>query len=126
MGEPAQAIPWTYEDYLLFPEDGKRYEIVEGDCYMSPSPSTRHQKISFRLGYLLQDYLQSTKAGEAFDAPMDVVLSATNIVQPDLLVILAARTSIITDANIQGAPDLVYRYIHRLTHYANSKSKRFQ
>ena len=115
MGEPAQTIPWTYEDYLLFPEDGKRYEIIEGDCYMSPSPSTRHQKISFRLGYLLQDYLQSTKAGEAFDAPMDVVLSATNIVQPDLLVILAVRTFMITEKNIQGAPDLVIEILSETT-----------
>jgi len=38
MGEPAQTIPWTYEDYLLFPEDGKRYEIVEGDCFMARHP----------------------------------------------------------------------------------------
>jgi len=115
MTQIAQTIQWTYEDYLSFPEDGKRYEIIEGDCFMSPAPRTRHQKISFRLGYFLQDYLQRTKAGEAFDAPTDVVLSATNIVQPDLLVILAVRTFMITEKNIQGAPDLVIEILSETT-----------
>ena len=115
MGEPAQTIPWTYEDYLAFPEDVKRYEIIEGDYYMSPAPRTRHQKISFRLGYFLQYYLQRTKAGEAFDAPTDVILSDTNVVQPDLLVVLAARASIITEKNIQGAPDMVIEILSETT-----------
>ena len=115
MGDLAQTIPWTYEDYLAFPEDGKRYEIIEGDCYMSPAPRTKHQDISFRLTSFLYRYLRKTRQGRAFAAPTDVILSDINIVQPDLLVILAARTSIITDANIQGAPDLVIEILSETT-----------
>jgi len=115
MGEPAQTIPWTYEDYLLFPEDGKRYEIIEGDYHMSPAPRTRHQTASANLLTFLNVYLRRTKAGKVFDAPTDVILSDINIVQPDLLVILAARASIITDANIQGAPDMVIEILSETT-----------
>ncbi len=124
MGEPAQTIPWTYEDYLLFPEDGKRYEIVEGDCYMSPAPRTNHQKVSRRLLYALEDYFRRTRAGEVFDAPTDVILSDTNIVQPDLLVILAERASIITDKNIQGVPDIVIEILSETTRKIDEITKK--
>ena len=115
MGEAAQTIPWTYEDYLAFPEDGKRYEIIEGDYHMSPAPRTRHQDISGNLFSLLKVYFKGTKKGRVFAAPTDVILSDINIVQPDLLVILAARTSIITEKNIQGAPDLVIEILSETT-----------
>ncbi len=107
MSSNASLLKWTYEDYLLFPEDGKRYELIEGERYMSPSPITRHQKISRNLEYVLTGYQKRTKSGEVFDAPMDVVLSETDIVQPDLFWISSARFSIITEKNIQGAPDLI-------------------
>jgi len=115
MGEAAQTIPWTYEDYLAFPEDGKRYEIIEGDYHMSPAPRTKHQEVSGNLLYFLKAYFKRTKGGRVFDAPMDVILSDINVVQPDLLVILAARVSIITDANIQGAPDMVIEILSETT-----------
>jgi len=124
MGEPAQTIPWTYEDYLLFPEDGKRYEIVEGDCFMSPAPRTRHQDISGNLFSLLKVYFKGTKKGRVFAAPTDVILSDTNIVQPDLLVILAARTFIITDKNIQGAPDIVIEILSETTRKTDEITKK--
>ena len=115
MGTSAPVIQWTYEDYLAFPEDGKRYEIIEGDCFMSPAPRTRHQAISLRLTYFLYDYLRDTKLGHVFDAPTDVIFSETNIVQPDVLVVLAARAAIITEKNIQGAPDLVIEILSETT-----------
>ena len=124
MAQTAQTIQWTYEDYLAFPEDGKRYEIIEGDCFMSPAPTTKHQRISRRLLYVLEDYFLRTKLGEVFDAPTDVILSDINIVQPDLLVVLAARTSIITDANIQGAPDLVIEILSETTRKMDEVVKR--
>jgi len=124
MGEPAHAIPWTHEDYLLFPEDGKRYEIVEGECHMSPAPRTNHQFVSGRLFMRLGLYLEKTKIGKVLSAPTDVILSATNIVQPDLLVVLAARTAIITDGNIQGAPDLVIEILSETTRKTDEMIKK--
>jgi len=124
MTQTAQTIQWTYEDYLLFPDDGKRHEIIEGERYMSPSPTTKHQKISRRFLYVLEDYFRRTKAGEVFDAPMDVVLSDINIVEPDLLVILSARLSIITEKNIQGAPDLVIEILSEGTRKTDETTKK--
>ena len=124
MGEPAQTIPWTYEDYLAFPEDGKRYEIIEGDCYMSPAPRTKHQSTSVNLLTFLAVYLRRTKVGKAFTAPTDVVFSDTNVVQPDLLVVLAARASIITDKNIQGAPDIVIEIISETSRKTDEITKK--
>ena len=115
MAQTAQTIQWTYEDYLAFPEDGKRYEIIGGDCFMSPAPRTRHQRVSLKLATALEIYLTRHKAGVVFDAPTDVVLSKVDVVQPDLLVILAARASIITEKNIQGAPDLVIEILSETT-----------
>jgi len=124
MGEPAQTIPWTYEDYLAFPEDGKRYEIIEGDCLMSPAPRTKHQDISFRLTSFLYRHLQKSRQGRAFAAPTDVILSDINIVQPDILVVLAARTSIITEKNIQGAPDIVIEIISETSRKTDEITKK--
>ena len=124
MAQTAQTIQWTYEDYLAFPEDGKRYEIIEGERYMSPAPKTKHQEVSGNLLYLLKAYLRQTKRGKVFDAPTDVILSDINIVQPDLLVVLAARTSIVTEKNIQGVPDLVIEIISESTRKTDETTKK--
>ena len=103
----AESLKFTYEDYLLFPEDGKRHEIINGDHFMSPSPLTKHQKISSALHRIIGSFIHERRLGHLLAAPMDVVLSDFDVVEPDLLFISTARASIITDKNIQGAPDLV-------------------
>jgi Uma2 family endonuclease len=97
----------TYEDYLGIPDDGRRHEIIDGDEYVTPSPRTRHQSISTNLTLLLGNYARSAKAGRVFAAPMDLVLSDIDVVQPDLIFVTNARSSIITEANLRGIPDLV-------------------
>lgn len=96
----------TYEDYCRMPA-GLRYELVEGDIRMTPSPSVFHQEISKRLGKLLLEWIEGQGLGLVYDAPIDVVLSEHNVVQPDLLYVSRERLGIIKEANIQGAPDLV-------------------
>lgn len=102
-----QKIVMTYEDYLRLPDDGKRYEILEGELFVSPSPITKHQIVSGNLYGILHQHVRKHKLGRVFSAPMDVVLSRTNVVQPDLFFVSNARKKIITETNIQGAPDLV-------------------
>ena len=99
-------IKFTYRDYLLLPEQDRR-ELIEGEFYMPPSPSFRHQNIVAHLGSKLRHYVEANKLGVVLFAPMDVVLSETNVVQPDILFISNERREIITPANISGAPDLV-------------------
>ena len=96
----------TFEDYLKTP-DGERYELLDGDLIMAPSPNELHQIICGNLGALLLLYVKQHVLGQVFFAPYDVKLSDTDVVQPDLLFVSNERAGIRTANNIQGAPDLV-------------------
>lgn len=104
---PTSTTKLTYQDYLLLPEDGKRYEIVDGDLHMTPAPLTRHQVLVGRLLQLFMNYLDEHSIGHVLVAPCDVVLSEVDVVQPDLLLVLNQGKARITEKNIQGAPDLM-------------------
>ncbi len=107
MIQSAVAVKFTYEDYLLFPEDGKRHELINGEHFMSPAPKTFHQRILGRLFTAFSNFLKKSRLGEVFIAPTDVVLSDFDVVEPDLVFIASANLHLITENNIQGAPDLV-------------------
>lgn len=100
-------IKFTYRDYLLLPEQDRR-ELIGGDFYfMPPSPNFSHQSISRNLGKLLWDFVRANNIGVVVSAPMDVVFSDFDVVQPDILFISNEKRNIITETNISGAPDLV-------------------
>ena len=99
-------LKFTYRDYLLLPE-GDRRELIEGDFYVVPAPSFRHQIISRNLGNILWEFVRGRSLGQVVSAPTDVVLSPESVVQPDILFISNERRGIITEANVSGAPDLV-------------------
>lgn len=124
MATPARSTKLTYEDYLLFPDDGKRHEIIEGDHYVTPAPKTKHQRVLNNLSGLFYIYLQRTNAGRVFSAPTDVVLSEMDVVQPDLLFVSADRASIVTEDNIQGAPDIVVEILSDTTRRTDEVIKR--
>ncbi|MBI1812147.1 MAG: Uma2 family endonuclease [Nitrospirae bacterium] len=107
MPQLAQHLKWTYEDFLLFPDDGKRHELIDGEHIMSPSPITKHQRILLNIARIISNFLKSHRIGEVFIAPMDVVLSDFDVVEPDLLFIASPHASIITKKHIMGVPDLV-------------------
>jgi len=91
---------------------------------MTPAPSIRHQKISGRLFLFLANHLLRTNAGEVLAAPVDVVLSDLNVVQPDLVFVSEARASVVTEKNIQGAPDLVVEIISETSRKTDKTIKR--
>lgn len=124
MSPEARHVKFTYEDYLLFPDDGKRHELLDGEHFVTPAPSTKHQRVFRHLLYFLEDHLRQTKAGEVLGAPTDVVLSDFDVVQPDLLFVSAARTSIITEKNVQGAPDLMIEILSETTRKTDEVIKR--
>lgn len=99
--------PYTVEDLAGIPDDGRRYEVIGGELVVSPAPSTKHQRASFRLSRILGDYLERMGGGEAFAAPIDVVLGKHDIVQPDLVVVLHRHAGRVTAVGIDGAPDIV-------------------
>lgn len=106
---------WTYEDYLGFPDDGNRYELIGGKVYVTPSPTTVHQRILMRLSYRIADFLEERRLGELFPAPCDVLLSKHDVVEPDLLYVAAERSEIVTDPNVKGPPDLVIEILSPTT-----------
>jgi Uma2 family endonuclease len=98
---------WTYEDYLVLPDDGTRCEIIEGERLMTPAPGPRHQSASIRLAAALLSFLDEHELGKVFAAPVDVILADDTVVQPDILVILKEHARREKESGLFGAPDLV-------------------
>ena len=97
---------FTYEDYRNTPDD-IRYELLDGELVIMPSPKETHQRLVLSLGTLFNIFVSTRNLGRVYISPFDVVLSDTVVVQPDLMFISSERSHIITEDNIQGAPDLV-------------------
>jgi Uma2 family endonuclease len=108
MKPTASGVKLTYDDFVLFPDDGKRHEIIDGEHYVTPSPNTRHQQISGRLHLMIGSWLEEHPLGQVFYAPYDVVISRFDIVEPDLLYFSNTRArEVLTVLHATGAPDLV-------------------
>ena len=98
----------TYDDFLLFPDDGKRHELIDGEHYVTPSPNTRHQVILGRLYLDVANWLEQHPIGHLFLAPYDVVFSRFDVVEPDLVYVSNEQAgAIVTPLHVEGSPDLV-------------------
>ena len=110
---PADWIPgprqgsWTYDDYAALPDDGQRYEIVNGVLLMTPAPSPDHQSIAVRLTYYLFMHIELAGLGRVFSGPIDVELGPKNVFQPDVVILLNTHLNKVAAKKIVGAPDLV-------------------
>ena len=108
MKRASPGVKLTYEDYVLFPEDGKRHELIDGEHYVTPAPIRKHQAVVGNLHGLIWSYLQQRPIGRVFTAPFDVIFSEFDVVEPDLLYISRERSQEIeTSPWVKGAPDLV-------------------
>jgi Uma2 family endonuclease len=105
--DPAR-VKLTYDDFLLFPDDGKRHELIDGEHYVTPSPNTKHQTVSMTLAVLIGGWLERNPIGRIYHAPFDVVFSRFDVVEPDLLYLSNDRAAdVLTPLHVRGAPDLV-------------------
>jgi len=108
-------IKFTYKDYKSLPEsETRRYELLEGELIMVPSPSFEHQRISRNLEFIMHSFVQEKNLGTIIHAPLDVHLGE-DVVQPDILFISQGRSPIITEEEIRGAPDLVIEILSPAT-----------
>ena len=123
MATQRRVVKFTYEDYKHTPED-KRYELIDGDLIMVPAPRTAHQKSSMNLVNPLFTFVTENGLGVVFAAPYDVVLSETDVVQPDILFVSNERSHIINEDNIRGAPDLVVEVLSPSTAQRDRTLKR--
>jgi len=115
----------TWQDVQQLPDDGHRREAIEGDLYVTPAPSSRHQRVSRRLLYALEATLGARGLGELFFAPIGVEFPATEEgVQPDIVFVSRARRGIIVEEGIRGAPDLVIEILSPTTAHRDRGVKR--
>lgn len=114
---PANWVPgprqggWTYEMYAALPEDGNRYEVVQEVLIMLPAPEMSHQAVIQRIRHYLDERIFAPRLGLVFTGPVDGVLSARSIVQPDVLVVLKKYVKRVQPKRIAGIPDLVVEAI---------------
>lgn len=107
--EPKRLL--TYEDFLAFPDDGVRREIVQGEVLVTPTPSVRHQEIVFRLSYALEKYVRADGGGRVFISPLDVRLSDHDVVEPDAIFVADDRLSIVKEKHMLGSPSLLIEVV---------------
>ena len=98
----------TVRDYLSIPEDDEnRYELIDGELYMAPTPSWGHQMTLGNLLGALHEFVYANRLGEVSMLPLDVYLSDEDVFQPDIIYISIERLDIIHPNGVHGAPDLV-------------------
>lgn len=118
-----RSVRLTYDDYVLFPQDGRRHEILDGEHYVTAAPFVRHQILSFRLTLALGTFAEARHLGQVLAAPLDVLLSEHDIVQPDLIFLSSARLHLFTERHLRGAPDLVVEILSESTRRTDREIK---
>ncbi len=99
---------WTYDDYLSLPDDDKRYEIIEGELYVSNAPNYLHQLVASKMARLLGNFVSDQAVGVVLVAPFEVHLSVTSRpVQPDILFIATEKLPQEDAQFYTGVPDLI-------------------
>ncbi len=108
-------IRFRADDIWDTPEDGNRYEVIDGKLYVTPPPLEPHQRSSSMLHFMLMQYVVPRRLGRVYSAPFGVVLDEENGIQPDLVYVSRGRDGIIVERGLEGAPDLVVEILSRST-----------
>ncbi|HEV8632438.1 MAG TPA: Uma2 family endonuclease [Thermoanaerobaculia bacterium] len=106
----AGATKLTHADFLLFSDDGRRHELIDGEHFVTPSPSLRHQVVLQNVFRLVDAFVRERGLGRLFFAPLDVILSESNVVEPDLIYVRQERAEILQDW-VRGVPDLLVEIV---------------
>jgi Uma2 family endonuclease len=101
----------SYSELRMMPDDGKRYELVNGEVFVAPAPNEKHQRVLGNLLLSMQSYAKAKGLGRVYCAPFDVVFGERTALEPDILFVSAARRGIIGSEYVVGAPDLVVEII---------------
>jgi Uma2 family endonuclease len=117
----------TYRDYEVLPDDGRRYELHDGELSVTPAPSPQHQLCSINLLRIVDGHVRAKGLGLVLYAPLDVILSDrsrdTTIVQPDIVFIETARQGRISRRGIEGAPTLAIEVLSPSTARIDRRTK---
>ena len=104
-------IVLTYEDFVSLPDDGKRYELHEGELSVTPAPGTRHQDVLLNLTLMLAPHVRTSGHGKFFLSPFDCIMSDVTVVEPDLLYLDDSRLRLVSTRGLEGAPTLAVEII---------------
>jgi Uma2 family endonuclease len=125
MKPESRGVKLTYEDYVRFPADGNRHELIDGEHYVTPSPNLDHQAIQTNLLGMIWSFLQVNPIGRVFGAPLDVIFSKFDVVEPDVLYVSNGRAEqVLTGEWVHGAPDLVVEIGSKSTRRRDETIKR--
>ena len=114
----------TYRDYEALPDDGRRYEIHDGELSVTPAPTPRHQIISGALFFALRQWLNANPGGQLIYSPLDVILADTTILQPDIVYLASDRLDRISRRGIESAPTLAIEILSPSTRTIDRVTKR--
>jgi Uma2 family endonuclease len=118
-------VKLTYDNFLLFPDDGMRHELIDGEHHVTPSPNTKHQTVSVTLTVVIGAWLEANPIGRLYHAPFDVVFTPFDVVEPDLLYLSNDRAAdVLTAEHVRGAPDLVIEIGSSRTRARDETTKR--
>lgn len=116
-------VPYTYAEYAALPPDGRRWELIDGDFEVIPAPAPRHQTVSRHLQFELMQALEETGVAHVYNAPIDVILSQTDVLQPDLVILRADRAHLVSERGIEGPPDIVVEILSPSTRVIDRRVK---
>jgi len=124
MENPSSPVRLTYDDLCRLPDDGMRHELIDGEHYMTPSPTRRHQDVALNVAVLLVMFLREHRLGHVYMAPLDVLLSDFDVVEPDVLYVSAERLQRQQDERyVADAPDLVIEVLSPSTRHVDRGAK---
>jgi len=108
MGGSTEATPgaWSYSEYARLPDDGNRYEVLDGEVLLTPAPTPRHQKVILRLAMRLLEYVEDRGEGWVFQ-DVDLLFHTGHFLRPDLVVVPVHGREGITDRGVEVPPALV-------------------
>lgn len=118
-----QRVILTYKEYEALPADGRRYEIHEGELSVTPAPSPQHQRIIRNLFLILHAHVHAKGIGEVLFAPLDVILSETFIVQPDIVYLDPTRLGAVSHRGVEGSPTLAIEVLSPATTLIDRSTK---
>jgi Uma2 family endonuclease len=113
----------TYEDYAALPDDGKRYELHEGELSVTPSPTTRHQLVIGNLYLILAPHVRATGRGQLFLSPLDCIMTNITVVEPDLVYVDDSRRGLVSARAVEGAPTLAVEVLSPSTTHIDRRRK---
>jgi Uma2 family endonuclease len=116
-------IVLTYDDFVALPDDGKRYELHEGELSVTPAPGLPHQRILGHLHIILAAHVEASGHGEVILSPFDCIMTNITVVEPDLIYVDDDRQRLLSERALEGSPTLAIEIISPYSGHIDRRRK---